>query len=126
MKQTRHDQLREAAQTFHNEHPEVWDYFVRFALEARRAGYEHYSAYAIFERIRWELNVVRGYNPETEFKLNNNHRPFYARRLMKMYPDAFGNFFRTREQTSKTRSATNLPPLGPKDYPDEHEAGLTN
>ena len=93
------DQLRGECERFHAAHPEVWEHFVRFTFDRISKGFKHYSAYAVFERIRWEMSNVGG-NGLDEFKLNNNYRPFYARRFMKMYPEHDG-FFRTREQTSK-------------------------
>jgi len=111
--ETRLDEMKAQCQAYHKNHPEVWDLFVRFSKEIISKGYANYSVNAIFERIRWEMDV--GGNGDSEFKINNNFRPLYARRFMKMYPDHDG-FFRTRKQTSEEAPATNLPELQPKDY----------
>jgi hypothetical protein len=75
-----------------NEH--VYRLFVRFTLEAIAAGHQHYSADAIVHRIRWHTGVeTRG----DEFKINNNHVAFMARRFAAEHP-AHGSFFRKREQ----------------------------
>ena len=111
--ETRLDEMKAQCQAYHKNHPEVWDLFVRFSKEIISKGYANYSVNAIFERIRWEMDV--GGNGDSEFKINNNFRPLYARRFMKMYPDHDG-FFRTRKQTSEEAPATNLPELKPKDY----------
>jgi hypothetical protein len=58
--------------------PHVWELFERFAFEAIEAGHETLSASLICERIRWETTVV---TTDTEFKLNNNHRAYYARKF---------------------------------------------
>lgn len=123
---TRYEQMRQAAQQFHCDHPEVWDLFVRFTFELIHRGFEHYSARAVFHRIRWETAEARGVD-SNEFKIGNNHSPFYARRFMRMYPeygpseDDEGNriqgFFRIREQISKRKDAINGSELGPDDYP---------
>ena len=42
---------------FHENHPEVWDLFVQFSFQMINRGYKHYSANAIFERIRWEKDA---------------------------------------------------------------------
>ena len=76
-------------------------------------GYNNYSAKAVFERIRWEKDA--GGDGVTQFKLGNNHPAFYSRRFMKMFPQ-YDGFFRTRQQTSEDRSATNLPEMTPMDY----------
>ena len=111
---TRHEQLRRAAQTFHGEHPEVWNLFCRFTFNRIERGFSHYGAPAIFERIRWDMarpEYVKG----SEFKLNNNHIPFYARRFMRCYPEHDG-FFRIRHQISREVSASKYPELTPRDY----------
>lgn len=123
MSETRHEQLRQQCAEFHAEHPEVWELFVRFTLDRIRRGFKTYSAPAIFERIRWETDQAR-VDPAQQFKVNNNHRPFYSRRFMTMYPQYHG-FFRTRYQPSKEEPASDLPELGPSDYPDTGEPVLT-
>jgi len=42
---------------FHMRNPHVFDLFRRYALMALRKGYVRYSAKAIFERVRWEINI---------------------------------------------------------------------
>ena len=118
MTDTRYDQMREQVQRFHDEHPEVWDLFVRFTRDRIDRGFKNYSVNAIFERIRWEVDGVGG-NDRASFKLNNNYRAFYARRFMRMYPKHEG-FFRTREQTSLRNDPSGLPELGPADYEEDH------
>ena len=103
---TRHDELREQAEKFHKEHPEVWDKFEEFTFDRIKKGYKNYSVYSIMERIRWDLSNIGG-DGITEFKLNNNIRPFYARRFMNKYPEHNG-FFRVREQISKNAPASGL------------------
>jgi hypothetical protein len=102
---TRLDELKEQAQKFHNDHPEVWEKFVTFTFDRIKKGYKNYSVYSIMERIRWEMDG--GGDGVFEFKINNNITPFYARRFMAMYPDYFG-FFRIREQKSASKPATGM------------------
>ena len=109
---TRLEEMREQCKRFHVEHPQVWRLFVRFTNEMIDRGFDHYSVNAVFERIRWEIDLGGDY--ATAFKLNNNYRAFYSRAFMRMYPQHDG-FFRTREQTSDDKEATNLPELTP-DY----------
>lgn len=111
---TREQEMREQCEAFHNKHPEVWRLFVRFTKELIAAGHRHYSAKGIFERIRWEQDVVRQKGcivfQKQQFKLNNNYSSFYARRFMRMFPDHDG-FFRTRKRKSANQAATHLPEL---------------
>jgi hypothetical protein len=112
--ETRLDEMRSQVEVFHAEHPQVWDLFVEFTMDRINKGFVNYSAKAIFERIRWEVDSVGG-DGTYEFKLNNNWPSFYARRFMRMYPKYIG-FFKTRRQTSREDRPTQMPPLSPKDY----------
>lgn len=115
---TREDELREQVNSYHRQHPEVWDLFCAFTREVIRAGHKNYSANAIFERIRWERDI--GGNEGDAFKLNNNYRAFYARRFMTINPQ-FEGFFRTRKQISADARATDLPQLTPSYFNREEE-----
>lgn len=107
---TRKDEMREQVTAFHEQHPEVWDLFVRFSFDVIKRGFNNYSVNAIFERIRWEKDM--GGDGVNQFKLNNNYRAFYARRFMKLYPEHEG-FFRTRQQVSENKDASHMPEITP-------------
>jgi hypothetical protein len=74
--------------------PQMWALFERFTFEMIRRGFRHYSARAVIHRVRWETAVplVDG---TSEFKINNNWSPFYARKFHQLYPQHDG-FFRNR------------------------------
>lgn len=103
--------MRDQALAFHKRHPKVWALFCKFTRERITRGFKHYSVNGVFERIRWETEVVDT-EGKTMFKLNNNYRPFYARGFMAKFPEHNG-FFRIRKQISKNEPATYLPPLNP-------------
>lgn len=93
--------MRQRFEAFDRDHPEVYELFRRFALEARFAGHEHFSADAICHRIRWETSVVtRG----EAFKINNNYTAFFARKLM-AEDRRFAEFFRVRWSVADIVSA---------------------
>lgn len=98
----RGDQILAAFLRFHSENPVVWDLFRRFARDAAGAGREHYSANAIFERIRWYLDVE--IKSDREVKLNNNFRAYYARMFSATHSDA-ADLFRTRTLRSEREPA---------------------
>lgn len=79
---------------FHSDNPHIYDLFKQFAQQVIRRGYKRFSSIAIFDRIRWELNVER-HAPGDSFKINQNYTPYYARLWMKDHPDHDG-FFETR------------------------------
>lgn len=115
---TRQDEMREQVTAFHQQHPEVWGLFKRYTLQMIAKGFQHYSAKAIFERIRWEKDL--GGDGKTQFKLNNNYTAFYARRFGRAYPQHEG-FFRNRKQISEEARATELPELTPAHYHQREE-----
>jgi hypothetical protein len=94
---SRAEQLEQQFRAFDKANPIVGELFERFTLEVIGAGHKHYSADAIIHRVRWETSVV--VQTDDDFKINNNHVAFYARRFMEQHP-AHKGFFRTREQRS--------------------------
>lgn len=77
---------------YDQENPEIWRLFKKYALQAKEKGFSNYSANGIFEIIRWHT-TGRG---NDGFKVNNNYRPDYSRKMMSFYP-SFEGFFRVRE-----------------------------
>jgi hypothetical protein len=77
---------------YHDSNPQIWDKFVEISLKAKSKGFKNYSVNGIFEILRWETGVSGNDN----FKINNNYRPDYARKLMAEKPE-FKNFFRIRK-----------------------------
>lgn len=74
---------------FRAEHPEVERELVRLARQARRRGVR-VGMRCLWERLRWHFEIDR--IGSFEYKLNNNHAPFYARYPMRTYPDLRGMF----------------------------------
>lgn len=77
---------------FHERYPEVYDFFVQLAEEARQRGYQRIGAHLFIQRIRWETNSsgnrMRG-------RVANDHFPYYARMLIFNRPE-FRGFFELR------------------------------
>jgi hypothetical protein len=101
-------------QQFDEANPMIWDYFVRFADEAIRHGRTRLSVSLIIERIRWEVDIVT--NSEDDFKLNNNHRPYYARKWLSLHPEMPG-FFETRRVRCEAEN-------GAREWREEFDFGL--
>ena len=93
------EELRNKCKLYHEQHPEVWDLFVQFSFELILRGFKHYSARAVWHRIRWETDAPDAKGRREGYKLPNNHTPFYSRAFMKKYPK-YDGFFRIREQIS--------------------------
>lgn len=78
---------------WHKENLHVWDLFEKYTYEAINAGFKHYSVASVIERIRWHADVE---TTGDTFKINNNHKAYYARYFHHMHPEHDG-FFRLRE-----------------------------
>ncbi len=86
--------IQEAFEAFHKEHPEVETYLIALTYEVQRKGYERYGIGALWERLRWHFQIEVGLGED--FKLNNNFRSRYARKIMREHPD-LDAFFEIRE-----------------------------
>ena len=78
---------------FDQENPHIYVMFKELANEAKRAGYGKYSANGIFEVMRWKRSIESN---DKFFKMNNNYRAYYARKLMAEVK-AFEGFFEVRK-----------------------------
>lgn len=77
---------------YHADNPHVYATLKRFALEAVQAGRTHIGIAMLYERMRW-FTLVEA--KQDTFKVNNNWRAFYARKLMAEEP-ALAGLFETR------------------------------
>ena len=87
------------------ENPQVWVLFKRFSTEALKSNRKYFGARMIGERIRW-FSYVETSDPD--FKISNNHWPYYARLLMLRHPEQFAEFFARRDATFDVDDATLL------------------
>lgn len=83
---------REKFEQFDNENPYAWELFKQFTFEAIRNGHRQFSIALVTERIRWET-VMK--SSDSDFKINNNHKAFFARKFHEEYP-MYNGIFRTR------------------------------
>jgi len=81
---------------YNTENPEIYAMFVAYTYQLISTGATRFSAYLIFERMRWETMV----SGNDGYKLNNNYRPYYARQFMKDHPQYEG-FFETRRTVAE-------------------------
>ncbi|MCE5247924.1 hypothetical protein LLG88_13505 [bacterium] len=87
---------------FHEANPHVYRKLAELAVAAKATGRGHFGIGALFERLRWWSRFeTDGTDP---FKLNNNYRAFYARLLMRDYPELAG-FFETRSSVADGEAA---------------------
>ncbi len=86
-------QIEAQFKIYHEANPHVFESFKKFATEVKNMGKEQYSANSIFERMRWHTEIE---TVGERFKLSNNYRAYYARKLMDEYPEFYG-FFRIKQ-----------------------------
>jgi hypothetical protein len=80
------------SEEFDSANPAVWKLFVKFTFDAIHAGSSSFSVDSVTERIRWFTTIE---TRAGEFKLNNNLRPYYARKWQKEFPK-YADLFETR------------------------------
>lgn len=78
---------------FHRTNPHVLDLLMTYTEQLQRRGRRRYGIGAVFERVRWHLDVET--TEDTGLKLNNNYRAYYARLMMLLRP-SLGTIFQTR------------------------------
>lgn len=84
--------LDERAAAFHVRNPQVMRMAVDIARYVKGRGLKRYGIGAIWEILRFRALETLG----DKYKLNNSYRAWYARAIMKGYPDLEG-FLSTRE-----------------------------
>ena len=95
------DKISLAFADFHAEHPEVYHQLVRLARTWTSHGHAKLGIATLFEKLRWEWHVA-GLTDRDGFKLNNNYRALYARKIMDENADLAGLFDIRERTTAKT------------------------
>jgi hypothetical protein len=86
----------EQFEAFHRMNPAVLRAIVRIARDQRNAGWERGSINLIYERLRWLWAIQ---TQGSAYRLNNNHRAYYARLAMSADPVLDGYFEVRRQPT---------------------------
>lgn len=75
----------EKFEQFHEENQAVYAAMVALSRQwVGRTGRRKLGINSLIERVRWEI-ALRTNDPD--FKINNNHAPFYSRLIMRQEPD---------------------------------------
>lgn len=80
--------LQERFDAWAAENADLIETFLRFAHEARAAGFARYGVKAIAERVRWEVVIVK----REEYAVNNSFMSRLARLLIERDPSLEGMF----------------------------------
>lgn len=83
------------AAEFHERNPRVYALLVHYAREAVRRGRSRVGIELLWNRMRWDYTVITDHG--SDFKLNQNYKAWYARRIMENEPD-LADIFETRRR----------------------------
>jgi len=97
---TRAMEMFKSFKKYHDDNPHVYGLFDRFTRVVLSAGRHHYSARAIFDRIRWHTEIET--KSDDIFKISNNHSPYYSR-LWEYNNPEYAGFFITKKLTSQAK-----------------------
>lgn len=99
------DKMEAAFWEFHENNPKIFPLFVEKTFSLIRSGRKFYGAKAIFEVIRFQVNIE---TIGSEFKINNNFISGYVRLFEATYPDRKGFFKKRYSRYDKKTLASNL------------------
>jgi hypothetical protein len=85
------------ATEFHLANPHVYEALVRYARQARDAGATRIGIELLWNRMRWDWLLETAH--DHDYKLNQNFKAWYARRIMEREPDLAG-IFETRRRSA--------------------------
>ena len=90
------ESIEDRFKSFHDLNPHVYEALRQLAFEMVSTGRKRYTITGLYEVLRWHYSLqTSGDN----YKLNNNYRACYARKLMDEEPLLEG-FFVTRTRAS--------------------------
>jgi len=82
------EEMLEGFRQYHRANKWIFEEFSKEAFILKESGRLAFGAKEIFERMRWKRQET---NSLGDFKINNTWAPYYARALIKKYPE-FRNF----------------------------------
>lgn len=100
-KRSKLPRLIERFVSLHEENPEVYAAFERFALEIIASGRTRFGARMIYERLRWFTMVEAGGSAAKGFKLPDFAITFYSRLFMARHPDCDGLFRKHKAEADR-------------------------
>ena len=90
--------IKEAFDQFHEENPQVYDWFKKYAFHLiDKKGKEKISSKLIINRIRWEIYMTT--TTEGNYRINDAFTAHYSRLFVEDYPE-YENMFEFRRLRS--------------------------
>ena len=78
---------------WHKQNPMVYELFEKYTFDAITSGRNHYSHWAIINRIRWDREIE---TQGGDFKISNDYIGFYARLFHARHPQ-YDGFFKLKQ-----------------------------
>lgn len=88
---------------FHLDNPKVWRMYLQFASDMVQTGHKKLSSEMLINRVRWETMIN---TTDKIFKINNNHKPYYARLLLSIRKFKDTKFLEIRQSAADDLSYT--------------------
>jgi hypothetical protein len=99
---SRADQIFTRFKKFHRDNPRIWELYKKFAFAVMDSGVSHYSSNAVFQRIRWHVDIET--RSSDSVKLNDHYHAYYSRMFAAVYPQ-YADFFQFRKRLTADRPA---------------------
>lgn len=92
------DHIQDQFEAFHRDNPQVYRTLVKLVEERLDEGHTRLGIGALWERMRWELATPS--SAADGFRLNNNFRSRYVRKLVEDHPGWPVGLFELRRLTA--------------------------
>lgn len=106
MSLTTESKSEQAFWKFHEANPQIYELLEHYARRWRRANpTAPVGIDLLYARIRWDFAVNTwkvGKDTVNNFKLSNNHKPYYSRLIMEKNPDLKGVFVTKKQKFQST------------------------
>lgn len=76
---------------YHELNPHVYECLVELTRDLKNRGHQKLGINMISEVVRWLYGLTTT-DPNSQFKISNDYRPYYARMIMEREPDLQGIF----------------------------------
>jgi len=102
MSLTTESKSEQAFWKFHEANPQVYELLTMYATAWRMRNPDvPVGIDLLYARIRWDFSV-NTQKPPIDFKLSNNHKPYYARLIMVKEPQLKGIFVTKKQKFQST------------------------
>jgi hypothetical protein len=82
---------------FHKDNPHVYKLLLKYARNIKQNPHiQRWGIRNLWEKLRWDLAVKLEVLSDDDYKLNDHYPPYYARMMIRDYPDEFKDWLDIR------------------------------